>query len=72
MSVSLNGKSAIITGAFGTLGAATARAAVRAGARIALLDRAATAPPGSRSSSAPDGSARTLGKGVSGRGSGRV
>jgi len=46
VSVSLNGKSAIITGAFGTLGAATARAAVRAGARIALLDRAATAPPG--------------------------
>jgi NAD(P)-dependent dehydrogenase (short-subunit alcohol dehydrogenase family) len=34
----------VITGAFGSLGAATVRAAVKLGARVALLDRAAAAP----------------------------
>ncbi|HUI58837.1 MAG TPA: SDR family NAD(P)-dependent oxidoreductase [Steroidobacteraceae bacterium] len=34
-----------ITGAFGSLGAATARAAVRQGARVALIGRASQAPP---------------------------
>jgi NAD(P)-dependent dehydrogenase (short-subunit alcohol dehydrogenase family) len=34
------------TGAFGILGSATARAAVNAGARVALIDRAPAAPPG--------------------------
>jgi NAD(P)-dependent dehydrogenase (short-subunit alcohol dehydrogenase family) len=34
----------VITGAFGSLGAATARAAIKLGARVALLDRAPTAP----------------------------
>ena len=34
----------VITGAFGSLGAATARAAIKLGARVALIDRAATAP----------------------------
>jgi NAD(P)-dependent dehydrogenase (short-subunit alcohol dehydrogenase family) len=35
----------VITGAFGILGAATARAAANAGARVALIDRASTPPP---------------------------
>src|SRR5437764_10944 len=34
----------VITGAFGSLGAATARAAIKLGARVALIDRAPTAP----------------------------
>jgi NAD(P)-dependent dehydrogenase (short-subunit alcohol dehydrogenase family) len=34
----------VITGAFGSLGAATARAAIKLGARVALIDRASTAP----------------------------
>jgi NAD(P)-dependent dehydrogenase (short-subunit alcohol dehydrogenase family) len=34
----------VITGAFGSLGAATARAAIKLGARVALIDRAASAP----------------------------
>jgi NAD(P)-dependent dehydrogenase (short-subunit alcohol dehydrogenase family) len=42
----LEHKRCIITGAFGTLGAATARALAGAGARVALLDRAPHAPPG--------------------------
>jgi len=42
----LERKICIITGAFGTLGAATARGLSGAGARIALLDRAPKAPPG--------------------------
>lgn len=42
----LAGKSCMITGAFGTLGAATAQAAAAAGARIVLLDRAPHPPPG--------------------------
>jgi NAD(P)-dependent dehydrogenase (short-subunit alcohol dehydrogenase family) len=43
---SLAGKAIIITGAYGVLGAETARAAVKRGARVALIDRAANAPPG--------------------------
>jgi NAD(P)-dependent dehydrogenase (short-subunit alcohol dehydrogenase family) len=42
---SLQQKSVIITGAFGILGMATAQAMIRAGARVALLDRAPHAPP---------------------------
>src|SRR6266704_205529 len=34
----------VITGGFGSLGAATARAAIKLGARVALIDRAAAAP----------------------------
>jgi NAD(P)-dependent dehydrogenase (short-subunit alcohol dehydrogenase family) len=34
----------VITGAFGALGAATARAAIKLGARVALIDRAPAAP----------------------------
>lgn len=34
----------VITGAFGSLGAATARAAIKLGARVALIDRAPAAP----------------------------
>jgi NAD(P)-dependent dehydrogenase (short-subunit alcohol dehydrogenase family) len=44
----------IITGAFGTLGAAAARALSGAGARIALLDRTPTAPPGLIDACGPD------------------
>jgi NAD(P)-dependent dehydrogenase (short-subunit alcohol dehydrogenase family) len=36
----------VITGAFGSLGAATARAALKLGARVALIGRAAQAPAG--------------------------
>jgi NAD(P)-dependent dehydrogenase (short-subunit alcohol dehydrogenase family) len=43
---SLAGKAIVITGAYGALGAETARAAVRCGARVALIDRATNAPPG--------------------------
>jgi NAD(P)-dependent dehydrogenase (short-subunit alcohol dehydrogenase family) len=43
---SLAGKGIVITGAYGALGAETARAAVRCGARVALIDRATNAPPG--------------------------
>jgi NAD(P)-dependent dehydrogenase (short-subunit alcohol dehydrogenase family) len=42
----LSDKFCIITGAFGALGAATARATAAAGARVALVDRAPHAPPG--------------------------
>jgi NAD(P)-dependent dehydrogenase (short-subunit alcohol dehydrogenase family) len=42
----MQGKSIVITGAFGSLGTATARAAVRLGARVALVGRAPQAPPG--------------------------
>jgi NAD(P)-dependent dehydrogenase (short-subunit alcohol dehydrogenase family) len=34
----------VITGGFGSLGAATARAAIKLGARVALIDRAPSAP----------------------------
>ena len=37
-------KAVVVTGAFGSLGAATARAAVRRGARVALIGRAPQAP----------------------------
>jgi NAD(P)-dependent dehydrogenase (short-subunit alcohol dehydrogenase family) len=43
---SLAGKAIVITGAYGALGAETARAAVRRGGRVALIDRATNAPPG--------------------------
>jgi NAD(P)-dependent dehydrogenase (short-subunit alcohol dehydrogenase family) len=43
---SLAGKAIVITGAYGALGAETARAAVKCGARVALIDRATNAPPG--------------------------
>lgn len=43
---SLAGKAIVITGAYGALGSATARAAVKSGGRVALIDRAANAPPG--------------------------
>jgi NAD(P)-dependent dehydrogenase (short-subunit alcohol dehydrogenase family) len=43
---SLAGRAIVITGAYGALGAETARAAVRCGARVALIDRATNAPPG--------------------------
>lgn len=43
---SLTAKAIVITGAYGALGAETARAAVRCGARVALIDRATNAPPG--------------------------
>jgi NAD(P)-dependent dehydrogenase (short-subunit alcohol dehydrogenase family) len=43
---SLAGKGIVITGAYGALGAETARTAVRCGARVALIDRATNAPPG--------------------------
>jgi len=40
------GRKVLITGAYGTLGAATARAFAAAGARVALLDQGAHAPAG--------------------------
>src|ERR1700732_931085 len=39
-------KNVVVTGAFGALGAVTAQAAARFGARVALLDRTPHAPPG--------------------------
>jgi NAD(P)-dependent dehydrogenase (short-subunit alcohol dehydrogenase family) len=42
----VQGKVVVITGAFGALGAAVAQAAAGAGARVALIDRAAQPPPG--------------------------
>jgi NAD(P)-dependent dehydrogenase (short-subunit alcohol dehydrogenase family) len=44
--IPLHDKAVAITGAFGALGAATARAAARAGAVVALIDQAPHAPPG--------------------------
>jgi len=43
---SLAGKAIVITGAYGALGAETARAAVKRAGRVALIDRATNAPPG--------------------------
>ena len=40
--MNLEGKLVVVTGAFGTLGAAVVRAAQGAGARVAAIDRAAT------------------------------
>jgi NAD(P)-dependent dehydrogenase (short-subunit alcohol dehydrogenase family) len=54
MTINLRGKTIIITGAFGSLGAATARAAAKAGARVALVDRAAVAPQGLVEECGPD------------------
>lgn len=55
----LAGKAIVITGAYGALGAETARAAVKCGARIALIDRATNAPQGLLEALGPD--AVTLG-----------
>lgn len=44
----------VITGAYGILGAATARAATLAGARVALIDRAVSPPDGLREACGPD------------------
>jgi NAD(P)-dependent dehydrogenase (short-subunit alcohol dehydrogenase family) len=46
MTNSLDGKAVLVTGAFGSLGAATAIAAAKAGARVALVDRAPSPPKG--------------------------
>jgi NAD(P)-dependent dehydrogenase (short-subunit alcohol dehydrogenase family) len=43
---SLAGKAILITGAYGALGAEAARAAVKCGGRVALIDSATTPPPG--------------------------
>ncbi len=43
---SLAGKAILITGAYGALGAETARAAVKCGGRVSLIDSATTPPPG--------------------------
>jgi NAD(P)-dependent dehydrogenase (short-subunit alcohol dehydrogenase family) len=51
---SLARKAIVVTGAFGALGSATARAAVKAGGRVALIDRAANAPPGLLEACGPD------------------
>ena len=42
----MSGRVIVITGAFGVLGSAVARAAAENGARLALVDFATTAPPG--------------------------
>jgi NAD(P)-dependent dehydrogenase (short-subunit alcohol dehydrogenase family) len=42
--ISLEGKSVVVTGGFGSLGAAVALAARAAGARVAVVDRAPNAP----------------------------
>jgi NAD(P)-dependent dehydrogenase (short-subunit alcohol dehydrogenase family) len=46
MNSGVQGKAILITGAFGALGAATAIAAAKSGARVALIDVAAQPPPG--------------------------
>jgi NAD(P)-dependent dehydrogenase (short-subunit alcohol dehydrogenase family) len=46
MKNSMTGKTIVITGAFGALGAYTARTLAASGARVALIDRAPHAPPG--------------------------
>ena len=46
MTSGIQGKSILITGAFGALGSATAIAAAKGGARVALIDRAREPPPG--------------------------
>ena len=46
MTSSLSGKAIVVTGAFGALGASTARTLAGAGGRVALVDRAPHAPPG--------------------------
>jgi NAD(P)-dependent dehydrogenase (short-subunit alcohol dehydrogenase family) len=51
------GKSILITGAFGALGAATAIAAGKAGARVALVDRAPKTPAGLLESCGPESTA---------------
>lgn len=51
---SLARKAIIVTGAFGALGSAAARAAVVAGARVALIDRTTNAPPGLLEALGPD------------------
>jgi NAD(P)-dependent dehydrogenase (short-subunit alcohol dehydrogenase family) len=44
MTSSLSGKAIVVTGAFGVLGASTARTLVGAGGRVALVDRAPHPP----------------------------
>ncbi|HEY8052698.1 MAG TPA: SDR family NAD(P)-dependent oxidoreductase [Steroidobacteraceae bacterium] len=51
---SLARKAIVITGAYGALGSATARAAVAAGARVALIDHATQPPPGLLEACGPD------------------
>jgi NAD(P)-dependent dehydrogenase (short-subunit alcohol dehydrogenase family) len=51
---SLARKAIIVTGAFGALGSTTARGAVMAGARVALIDRAANPPQGLLEALGPD------------------
>jgi NAD(P)-dependent dehydrogenase (short-subunit alcohol dehydrogenase family) len=46
MTATVKGKAIAITGAFGALGASTALVAAERGARVALIDRVAHAPPG--------------------------
>lgn len=54
MTSKVQGKLIVITGAFGALGAAVAQAAADAGARVALIDRAAQPPPGLLQACGPD------------------
>ena len=44
--MSMEGKTIVVTGAFGALGSAVAEAAAQRGASVAALDYATTAPPG--------------------------
>jgi len=46
MTTSMAGKAIVITGAFGALGACTARILAASGGRVALIDQAPHAPPG--------------------------
>jgi NAD(P)-dependent dehydrogenase (short-subunit alcohol dehydrogenase family) len=55
----MRGKTMVITGAFGSLGAATARAAAQRGARVALIDNAPRAPQGLIEACGPDAIAFT-------------
>jgi NAD(P)-dependent dehydrogenase (short-subunit alcohol dehydrogenase family) len=54
MTNAVHGKSFIITGAFGALGAVVARAAADAGSRVALIDRAEQPPRGLMQACGPD------------------
>jgi NAD(P)-dependent dehydrogenase (short-subunit alcohol dehydrogenase family) len=54
MTPSLSGKIIVVTGAFGTLGAATAVTLAGAGGRVALIDRAPHAPRELMSACGPD------------------
>jgi NAD(P)-dependent dehydrogenase (short-subunit alcohol dehydrogenase family) len=54
MTDTVRGKSILVTGAFGALGSATATAAARGGARVALVDQAPAPPPRLLESCGPD------------------